>query len=88
MTKPSAKELDEEQMSTPPSSKCLVLQLGRKSDKFNAWVIRRYLRGLDKTIRDYCCKNASGWIQVQWMIPNGICVLLVTASWPVSNQKP
>jgi len=32
--------------------KMLVLQLGRKSDKSDAWVPRHYLRGLDKTVRD------------------------------------
>jgi len=40
--------------------KMLVLQLGRKSDKSDAWVTRHYLRGLDKTVRDGLIPSLEG----------------------------
>ena len=40
--------------------KILVLQLGRKSDKSDAWVTRHYLHGLDKTIRDALIPSLEG----------------------------
>src|SRR5947207_14645683 len=38
----------------------LILQLGHKSDKADAWITRHYLRGLEKTVRDGLIPSLEG----------------------------